>query len=408
MNYACQRKHAAKYLTNDPRWKEKRKPHFAVGTALHKLAEAYALHGFVPRDPHPVIDLWINALKHVAAPRSHWAIEQKCEITLGGIPFEITPDWYGPSDVLPAAPKGIRAINDYKTSKDPKRYGLFSEAKKLADFQTVIYSHVLFGDQPGVFRHTYLRKTSAILILEAQELPEAEREEAEIKAQKQPLSHLAIPSDTVLQPRDISDAMERMVMPVADRVYSIRTRGKTIDPLTLPPNGAHCNEYGGCPHKQLCNLTPAEQLAGASGVTLMTEQFDFFKTLPINGPANGAAAPASQPFSAPTPFSALPAPLAPAAEVLPPGYSFSENPEFLRAPSGMYEPKAQVLAAFAAYQARVATPGFVELPLTPPAPRPVVGPMSLNGREESARAEAERGPDEMLGAAVRRVWALLK
>ncbi len=395
--YSCMRKWAAKYAWEE--WPEPPRTYFATGSELHKRAENYAKHGIIDRNPHPIGDMFLNALKHLAHPKTHWAIEQKMHVLLSGLPFELTADWYGPSSALPGAPAGMRAINDYKTSKDPKRYGVgIAEAHpKLADMQTVVYSHVLFGDQPGVFRHTYMRKTSQVLMVEAAGDPELEA-----KARKQPMSQLTIPSDAVLQPRDVSDAMDSMVLPLADRVYTLRSKGKAIDPLTMPPNPASCDEYGGCPHITRCNLSPAERLAGAMGVSYMPNGFDLFGSLAINGaPNTPAPAPAQAGFSFAAPATV------PVPEELPPGYVLVPgNPDSLfNQATGQYAIKADVLAAFAAYKAAqvtaapAATAAAVTAAMAAPLPLPVTLP------EPASDVVAGFSPSEI--ASLRRLLSVL-
>ena len=70
--YSCKRKWAAKYGgENDWPREDKEASQFQVGHGFHKLAEVYAEHGFVPRDPHPVIDMFLHAMKYLPVPKSH-------------------------------------------------------------------------------------------------------------------------------------------------------------------------------------------------------------------------------------------------------------------------------------------------------------------------------------------------
>jgi hypothetical protein len=310
----CWRKWAARYVWDE--WPDPGGAHFETGRAFHKLCEVYATSGQVTRDVHPIVDMWLEALKFLPPPRTHQQIETREEITIAGLPFELTPDWFGPASTLPGAAHDGPAIVDYKTSTDPKRYGVISEAAKLDDTQTVLYAFAKFSAEPGLFRHLYSRKTGQVLAWEASQLPPGEaRERLERKAAKQSPTQRCFPADAILQPRDVREAMERVILPVAERVWQIRSRGQRVDPLTLPPTAAECDAYGGCPHKARCKLTPAQQLAGALGVRSMS--LDFFASLPsINGPAAvppATAAPAAPSFTAPA-AQAAPSFTAPAAQ----------------------------------------------------------------------------------------------
>jgi hypothetical protein len=380
----CLRKWAARYVWDE--WEREEITGGAVGTLYHLLAQQYLLTGEVTREPHPVVDMFLDSMRWLPKPRTHWALEHKVTTSIAGIPFEATPDWYGPSDVLPQVPKGVHAIVDYKTSIDPKRYGVHEPAGKLNDIQTVTYAYIFTPPNlPTFFRHLYMRKTAQVLALEAANIVDLEkRVKKEQQAANQALSPRTLPSDVLLAPQQIADSMERIVLPWADRVYSLRSRGKRIDPLTLPPNAAHCNEYGGCPHKHRCNLTPAQQLEGAlGGYDAMSGGFDLFSALPaINGapntpsPTNGFTQPSAPaaPAQATFGFNAPVAPAHVAAPVqLPPGYSPSEqNPDYCKSAEGTYAKVADVCAAYAKYLAA----GAPTTAAVPPAPAPSVARLS--------------------------------
>lgn len=381
MGRGCLVAWAAKYATEDPRWKvAKDGTQFQVGTFYHKLAEAYAEQGFVPREPNPIVDMFLHSMRYLPVPHSAWAIEQRAEVTIQGLRFELTPDWYGPSDALPSAqpwkknpvplviPKGLRAVVDYKTSKDPQRYGMWSEATKLDDAQTLIYSYVAFGSEPGLFRHLYLRKTGQILALEAQDAATPElKAKLEKQAAKQSASQWCEPSDVVLDPADVSAAVERIILPVGEKLYRIRERGP-IDPLALHKSPSYCDQYGGCPHfNRTCFPTATEALTEGFSGDLMSG-FDLFSAIPAVNGAPNTPAPAAPTFSFSAPAAtpaAPPAEPALAPELVSAGYKAGPNPEFLQAPSGAYERKSEVLVALETWKAQQAVAPTV------PAPGPV-------------------------------------
>lgn len=342
---SCLRKWAAKYCS--PGWKvEEDESKYITGRKLHGRAEAYAKHGAVDRTPDPIGDMFLAALPHMPAPKTHYSTEMKMQLELGGVPWEFTADWYGPSDVVPGAPKGLLGVTDYKTCKSFD-HAIEGDGEKLDDVQTIVYSHALFGKAAGIFRHLYVRKTRAVLAIEAQGQPDTDGKRARAVA-RQPLAPKVLVSDVVLQPRQVSDAIERIALPVGAQLYAIRSKGVAINPLDLPPNAGHCSDYGGCPHRQRCNLTAADHIAALGGYDMTA--YNLFATLPsINGPS-AAAAPAAPAFSFNNP--PPPAPVAPPVQ-LPPGFSQSEqNPEFCKNDaSGAYAKIVDVQAQYAAYLA---------------------------------------------------------
>lgn len=318
----CPRKWAARYVSDI--WQRPYKAGVQTGRALHALAEAYELRGEVPQQHTPISELFVAGLPHMARPGSHWVIEQRIDQIIQGIPFQVKPDWYGPSDALTGAPAGLRAVKDYKTSVDPKAYGVTTLEDrehrghivkgKLSDAQSLLYAHVLGGGEDTFFRHLYFEKTGQVLLLEALEHADpVKRAKAEERGRKKSSKVKVLAADAIMPAERIRAGLERVVLPAADALYAIRSRGLRVDPLTMAPNTLSCDAYGGCPHKgRECILTPTEQLQSALGDTPMSD-FNIFASLPINGPqASAAPVPTLPPV-------ATPAHVAPAA----PMFSFT-------------------------------------------------------------------------------------
>ncbi len=318
----CQRLWAAHYVWDE--WHAPVKVGVNTGSALHSLAEAYELRGEVPQHADPISELFMGGLPHMARPGAHWVIEQRIDVVIGGIPFQVKPDWYGPSDALPGAPTGLRAVKDYKTSVDPQAYGILTLEDrrhrdqvvkgKLSDTQSLVYAHVLGGGEDTFFRHLYFEKTGQILMLEAQEHTDpTKRAKMEAKGRKKSSKVKVFPADAVMPGSAIRAGLEACVLPAADRLYTLRSRGQRIDPLTLPPNTSSCDAYGGCPHKgRECKLSQTELLQAALGAVSMSD-FNIFAALPpINGPQ------ATAPVAA-----VAPPPAAPAAPAAAPAFSFA-------------------------------------------------------------------------------------
>jgi hypothetical protein len=101
-----------------------------TGVQLHGMVENYFEHGTKP-DDSPVGLMFSSALEHLPAPGTAHAIEQRDVVRLDGVLFVVKLDWLGDVSALPKYPGTGRAILDHKTSKDPKAYGIWSEAAAL-------------------------------------------------------------------------------------------------------------------------------------------------------------------------------------------------------------------------------------------------------------------------------------
>lgn len=232
----CERLWAAKYRWPD--WPRPRgQTYFQVGTKFHGLCEAYWKTGTMPADQaDPISEMFTASLPHLPAPLTHRKIEERDTFTFGNVPFLVIADWVGQDRVV-----------DLKTSKDPKRYGVWTLAQKLADPQTVLYAF-RYLPHGGVFSHIYARKHRAV----------------EVKYESKPNSDAPIApqaynaSQTLTRP-EISNAFTAVMLPPATKLYALRNKHAKIDPLTLPlppltenPRDSACEQYGGCEYKGLC------------------------------------------------------------------------------------------------------------------------------------------------------------
>jgi hypothetical protein len=283
----CSRKWAAIYGGTGLWPRPEPKPYHTTGIILHKANEIYATTGQVPDDIHPAIrEMAVDGLRYLPKPMSHTYVETPHSIEVEGLPFRVTPDWEAPTHIV-----------DYKTAKDPHRWGLLTRDAKLLDPQTILYSYYLGRDV--VFDHIYYRKTRSVLTLEG-----------DLRG-KGPTLPLTIPTPTALAASAVRDSMYTHVLPIAERIYMLRR--KPISPLDMPPQTDHCRAFGGCPYIQRCFPTPQP---GDESMSLLSQglrtRLQSKVTpapeptatppatdagTPINGPVAEPAAPAEPPQS---------------------------------------------------------------------------------------------------------------
>lgn len=275
----CWRLWAAKYNSD---WERVESEVSArAGTALHALAEDYLARGVAPQRHDAFGELFIEGLPHLPAPFTG-VCEGRIEGKLFGLPFVMVQDWRGPSDALPNAPRGLPATLDHKTSLDPKVYGnglkkltrrpgdwrdVNVKAQFLDNPQTLIY--LARHDASEAFgRWLYYKKSTAILAWELEQYralgcdDPVKLEKMERRLAGPRRAPKAVPSDVVLTREEIRGGLERIVLPLGEKLYRLREKGK-LDPLTLEPNPAECDAFGGCPHKKRCNLSTYEIAKGA-------------------------------------------------------------------------------------------------------------------------------------------------
>lgn len=281
-----------------------------TGTSLHGMVENYFEHGTKP-DDSPVGLMFSNALEHLPAPGTALAIEQRDVVRLDGVLFVVKLDWLGDVSALPnfaRPPEGLssrtgRVILDHKTSKDPKEYGIWSEAKALNDEQQLIY-RLAYSAQHA--RYVYYEKTRAVLRCEL-ELQnrltpfDAEMYETRLRsAMRGRVSNKTYVSDITIPLPVVYEAFQRVVLPYAKRVIELKQY--PVEQNAVAHNLGACEEYGGCQRKAIC---PRFQDALQHPQNTKTDSEDWFAvdtgdtTMPLDlfgslapAPAAAAAVPA--------------------------------------------------------------------------------------------------------------------
>ena len=214
---------------------------FALGRLYHAAADAYLTCGTLP-GPGVISELVMCGLPHLPTPGTCTSVEERHTINIEGVPATVTADAVAHKD-------GAVGIWDHKTSKDPKRYGLWDAAAKLDDTQTVLYSNAYLGQADGVwFDHVYVRVHRAAVLLHG----------VAEKASSYDLTPKGWSSMTFLPRADLQEAYQCTCVEPARRLYELRRKGP-VDPATLEqgPNDADgrppCDAYGGCKWKAKCH-----------------------------------------------------------------------------------------------------------------------------------------------------------
>lgn len=267
----CMRKWAFRYASDTP--KPLPKASAAQGSALHAIAEAYLRDGTPP--PAEGLGALVRAGLPFLPPPGTGEVERRLQVDVEGLPFTAVFDWAGRANLLPGhehVANDFVGILDHKTSKDPRRYGLWTDDDMLAAPQPIVY-RLAFGPAPVVNRWLYYPTGSG---------------RQRVK-----------PSDHMLPYTATRGAFQRVVLPVVDNM--LKWRGRKVDPLTVPGNPGHCDAYGGCDYRAagLCNITASEHARHLFGGNDMPSIWD---NLNPNGPAATTGAPVVQSQTAPAAF----------------------------------------------------------------------------------------------------------
>ncbi len=236
----CPRKWAFRYISDVP--KPPQGESAALGSELHTISEDYLSYGKKPDRLTKAGEMFIEGLRYLPSP-GVGGVEGEYVLTVAGISYVLKVDYRGP---LPASAEFMgkrepvdRVVLDHKSSKSPKRYGIWNAAGFLAVPQPVIYAAadiVQSGDKEARLRWLYYQSKGA---------------------------PWAKPSDAILCKSQVSDAFGAIVHPTAEKLVQLyKTRP---DPLTVEPNPSHCDAYGGCPYKgTACVLSDSEVWAGVA------------------------------------------------------------------------------------------------------------------------------------------------
>lgn len=222
--------------------------------------------------------------------------------------------WVPDSSALPdIAPAGIPAVVDFKTTSNLK-WAKTPEALST-DVQAQLYAtHAMY--------ETGARAVDLVWIYFQTKGP-----------RKAIRSHLRVVADRVAEQFAAIDETAKQM---------VQIRREVTDPLTLPPNAAMCEAYGGCPYRDKCNLSPHQIIESfaakaALGSNAMPNAMDLLANLKAKKNGAPAAAPPARPTHFGSPQTA-PAPTEIPAAFLPPATAAP-------APLGINPPEAGLPAA---------------------------------------------------------------
>lgn len=248
----CMRKAAFKYASDYP--KEPFTAATELGSELHDAQERFHKEGWVPDPDTHVGKLFRASLPYIPAP-GRGVAESKQYLRINGHEYVVIMDWYGQSDDLPEAPDGMPAILDFKTSSNPKKYGVGVSADKPAidDPQVIIYSAFALVDnraQEVYGRWLYLpTKTKRVV---------------------------PVPSNFHFSRDEIQEAFACKIQSYADQLVQIRL--KRPDPNTVAPNVYACDDFRGCWYAEKnggpCRLTD-QDIRDAQRRALLGEETDM-------------------------------------------------------------------------------------------------------------------------------------
>ena len=232
--FECERKGAGQYIA---KWPREQNASAALGSELHGIAEPYLIKGTQPDEFTKAGNLFVRGLPYLPPPGSG-DVEGKRHIELDGVPYVLVIDYRGRK--VPGF-GGKRVVLDHKTSKNPKKYGLWGKPAFLQNPQSVLYSTydiIQADDDEANLRWLYYRTSGS---------PKAE------------------PSDCTLTRTELEDVFEDVVGSKAKRILHLRT--VVTDPNELDPNTDVCDKYGGCPYHPRaggqCTVTKTQQIRGA-------------------------------------------------------------------------------------------------------------------------------------------------
>jgi hypothetical protein len=273
----CPRKWAFKYRCENPP-QAGRRGYFEVGRKFDQLVENYWKFGIIPTGPDPLNDLFMKLIPVIPGPGLHQHLQLRDTWAYKGLPFLTIPDYVGSS----------RFLGDLKTTKDIRAYGLLTKEQKLENTQTVLYAfrYLLEG---GTFDHWYAQKHRAIEIqYEGKTLDPDEIELHRVSKGAQgkpkatgPVEPKALGTPIEFTRGEIVTAFETHVLPASEKVYQLRGKHASIDPMSFPeaqetenPYDRACAQYGGCEYKDTCfprakDFSAANLHRGSTEVTLV-------------------------------------------------------------------------------------------------------------------------------------------
>jgi len=209
----------------------------ALGSEVHGLLESWLADGTEPPDTRAG-KIAKAGLGHLPDPGECDHVETQLLFDWGGMLFR------GFVDVVWTGADGVPVVSDHKTSSDPKKWGLSTEALPH-DIQAIIYATWLLDlvDAPMVdLRWTYFRTRGKAI---------------------------SYPVDARITREDARQNFKDKVEPNARAIIAAIEVHKETGALagTLPAEPSACGNYGGCDFAQFCERTQEEVLSSIFGKT---------------------------------------------------------------------------------------------------------------------------------------------
>ncbi len=293
-------------------------PSAILGTKVHAHLEAWLRDGTVPKAPNneevelraeAIATRMVTTLINNGIQPGQGVVERRFWFTTrNGHHYTGFIDWSGLIDAF-------ATVTDHKTSANITRYGK-TEEDLHNDIQAVLYSiagFLGFGVDTLQLFWNY----------------------GETKGRLK-----AKPVKTVVHLSVVAQKFEDVIEVEAAQIVAHR-QAKT-HPLSFPPTVSACGAFGGCPHRQRCNLTDQQLLGG----TMDNGQGNQSMAERMAAAANGGAAPMVTPPPAGAPPGMPPIagpPIAMAPPTAPPGVAPGAPP--MTAPP--QQPPAQQQTAYA-------------------------------------------------------------
>jgi hypothetical protein len=243
----CKRKWAWRYLDGI---KVEAHPSAQLGTEVHRQAEAWLREGKPPlltegTDFEKKAGLILMSGLHLLPSPRTCEVERPFVIEFFGFRFRGFKDFErGPQTHRHNGAWISGFVGDHKTSTDPSKWGK-TAAELFDDTQAIIYAaeHLHRFDAPSVELHWNYLKTSGS--------PKAT-----------PVLDLG-GSRPIVRRGDCEPVLER-TYEAAKEMAAIHARVPELHvaphALSLEPNPSACEAFGGCPHKERCNLTPNDKI----------------------------------------------------------------------------------------------------------------------------------------------------
>lgn len=210
----CPRKYAWDKVDGIPRTPN---PYAEFGVRTHRILESYYLEGTMPDITSPEGNCAVALLAHLPPPQPGIRVEE----------HRIVGRFHGYPDLTLGA-----RVWDHKTTSDHK-WAKTPEAL-LEDLQACLYASFAFAETKA---------------------PTVTLQWNYVTREKRPR---VLPVVLEVTPEAIAPTLQRAAS-LADQADEILIR--QLHALELPPNPAACDAYGGCQHRQRCNLTSAQRMS---------------------------------------------------------------------------------------------------------------------------------------------------